>query len=78
VDEDHSKTSQRLIQGLQSEGSLSVRLRPAPKQGVEQLEYTAETAEAAVKAGEVPVALIIPHGFGESAISLPVADTAAE
>jgi ABC-2 type transport system permease protein len=45
---------------------------------VEQPEYTAETAEAAVKAGEVPVALIVPHGFGENAISLPVADTAAE
>ena len=69
VDEDQSKTSERLIQGLQSEGSLSVRLRPVPKHGVEQLEYTAETAEAAVKAGEVPVALIIPHGFGENAIS---------
>jgi len=69
VDEDQSKTSQRLIQGLQSEGSLSVRLRPAPKQGMEQPDYTAETAEAAVKAGEVPVALIIPHGFGENAIS---------
>ena len=55
-----------------------MRLRPAPQQSVEQLEYTAETAEAAVKAGEVPVALIIPHGFGENAISLPVADTAAE
>ena len=69
VDEDHSKTSQRLVKGLQSEGSLRARLRPAPKQGVEQPEYTAETAEAAVKAGESPVALIIPRGFGENAIS---------
>ena len=69
VDEDHSKTSERLMQGLQSEGSLSVRLRPAPKQGVEQPEYTAETAGAAVKAGEVAVALIIPRGFGENGMS---------
>jgi ABC-2 type transport system permease protein len=69
VDEDHSKTSGRLMQGLQSEGSLSVRLRPAPKQGVEQPEYTAGTAEAAVRAGEVPVALIIPQGFGENGMS---------
>jgi ABC-2 type transport system permease protein len=69
VDEDHSKTSERLIQGLRNEGSLSVRSRPAPKQGVEQPEYTAETAEAAVKAGEAPVALIIPRGFGESGMS---------
>jgi ABC-2 type transport system permease protein len=69
VDEDHSKTSQRLVQALQGEGSLSVRSRPAPKQGAEQPEYTAETGEAAVKAGETPVALIIPRGFGENAIS---------
>ena len=69
VDEDHSKTSQRLIQGLQSEGSLSLRLRPAPKQGVAQPEYTAETAEAVVRAGEVPVALIIPRGFGNNGMS---------
>jgi ABC-2 type transport system permease protein len=69
VDEDHSQTSQRLMQGLQGEGSLSVRLRPASKQGVEQPDYTAETAEAAVKAGEAPVALIIPRGFGENGMS---------
>ena len=69
ADEDHSKTSQRLVEGLQREGSLSVRLRPAPKQGVEQAAYTGETAEAAVKAGEAPVALIIPRGFGENGMS---------
>jgi ABC-2 type transport system permease protein len=69
ADEDHSKTSERLMQGLQHEGSLSVRLRPAAKQGVEQPEYTAATAEAAVKAGEVPVALVIPSGFGENGMS---------
>ena len=69
VDEDRSQTSQKLIQGLESEGSLRVRLRPATKQGVEQPEYTAETGEAAVKAGEAPVALIIPRGFGENGMS---------
>ena len=69
VDEDHSQTSQRLMQGLQGEGSLSVRLRPASKQGVEQPDYSAETAEASVKAGEAPVALIIPRGFGENGMS---------
>ncbi len=69
ADEDHSKTSQRLVEGLQREGSLSVRLRPAPKQGVEQPIYTGGTAEAAVRAGEAPVALIIPRGFGENGMS---------
>jgi len=69
VDEDHSVASERLIQGIEREGSLSVKKRPAPKQGVEQPDYTAATAEAAVKAGTAPVALIIPHGFGENPIS---------
>lgn len=69
VDEDHSRASQRLIKGLQAEGSLVVRTRPPRKQGVEQAEYTAQTAEATVRAGAAPVALIIPHGFGENPIS---------
>jgi ABC-2 type transport system permease protein len=41
---------------------------------VEQPDYTAATAEAAVKAGTAPVALIIPHGFGENPISFGRAD----
>jgi len=69
VDEDHSATSQSLIRGLEREGSLSVKRRPEPKQGVEQPEYTTATAEAAVKAGTASVALIVPHGFGENPIS---------
>ena len=69
VDEDHSAASQRLIKGLQGEGSLSIGTRPAAKNNVEQPEYTAATAEAAVKSGAAPVALIIPHGFGENPIS---------
>jgi ABC-2 type transport system permease protein len=48
---------------------LSVRTKPAPKQGVEQADYTAATAESAVKAGDAPAALIIPHGFGDNPIS---------
>jgi len=69
VDEDHSGASQRLVKGLQSEGSLVVKTRPAPVKGAEQPEYTAATVEAAVKGGTASVALIIPHGFGESPIS---------
>ena len=69
VDEDHSTASQRMIQGLEREGSLSVKKKPAAKRGVEQADYTAATAEAAVKDGTAPVALIIPHGFGENPIS---------
>ncbi len=69
VDEDHSAASQRLIQGLEREGSLSVKKRPASKRGAEQPDYTAATAEAAVKTGTAPVALVIPPGFGKNPIS---------
>ena len=69
VDQDRSLPSQRLIEGLKSEGSLVVAARPNPKKGETQPEYTAATAEAAVKAGTAPVALIVPHGFGENPIS---------
>lgn len=69
VDEDHSTASQRLTKGLENEGSLHVLLRPAPKNGVEQPEYTAVTAEAAVRAGNAPVAIVIPHGFGLAPMS---------
>jgi ABC-2 type transport system permease protein len=69
VDQDHSRASQRLVKGFESEGSLTVKTRPAPVRGIEQPEYTSTTAEAAVKAGRAPVALIIPHGFGDNPIS---------
>jgi ABC-2 type transport system permease protein len=65
VDEDHSSASRRLAQGLILESALAVSTRPAPIRGAEQPEYTPATAEAAVKAGTAPVALIIPHGFSE-------------
>jgi ABC-2 type transport system permease protein len=71
VDEDHSQTSKRLVEGLEHEGSLVVRTRPASKSnGVLLPEYTAATAEDAVKASDAPVALIVPSGFGEAPISL--------
>ena len=69
VDEDHSDASQRLVQGLKQESSLVVKSRPEPVKGVEQPEYTAETAETAVKAGTAPVAVVIPRGFGQNPIA---------
>jgi linearmycin/streptolysin S transport system permease protein len=74
VDEDHSRASQRLLQGLKEEGSLVVKTRPEPVKGAEQPEYAAATAEAAVKEGAAPVAVIIPHGFGENPISFDPVD----
>jgi ABC-2 type transport system permease protein len=69
VDEDHSQVSQRLVQGLTQEGSLAVSTRPDPVKGVEQPEYTPATAEAAVKTGVAPVAVVIPQGFGQNPIA---------
>jgi len=69
VDEDRSRASGRLVQGFVREGSLVVKTRPAPVRGSEQAEYTAATAEDAVKTGTAPVAIIIPKGFGENPIS---------
>jgi ABC-2 type transport system permease protein len=79
VDEDHSRASANLIRGLQSDGSLAIRTRPSSKNksAAPLPEYTATTAEAAVKAGDAPVALIIPHGFGENPISFGGGQNAA-
>ncbi|MGC2247726.1 MAG: ABC transporter permease, partial [Terriglobales bacterium] len=74
VDEDHSRASERLVAGLKQEGSLVVKTRPEPVKNVEQAEYTGATAEAAVRAGTAPVAVIIPHGFGENPIAFGPTD----
>jgi ABC-2 type transport system permease protein len=70
VDQDQSSASRQLVKGLESEGSLTVNTKPAPtKDQPQPVEYTAATAEAAVTAGDVSVALIIPHGFRDHPIS---------
>jgi ABC-2 type transport system permease protein len=68
VDEDHSPASRDLVRGLEREGSLAVTTRPESKDHAAP-EYNAATAEAAVKAGTVPVALIIPAGWGKQPIN---------
>jgi len=70
VDEDQSRTSQQLVKSLESDGSLTVNTKPAPtKDHPQPADYDAATAEAAVKAGDVSVALIVPHGWGANPIS---------
>jgi ABC-2 type transport system permease protein len=70
VDDDQSTASRQLVQALQREGSLSVSMRPASDKGAEpHADYTAASAETAVKAGDVSVALVIPHGWGANPIS---------
>jgi ABC-2 type transport system permease protein len=66
VDQDHTPASRRLVRGLEREGSLAVSTRPESKDPkIPAPDYTAATAEAAVKAGDFPVALIIPPGWGK-------------
>jgi ABC-2 type transport system permease protein len=70
VDEDGSAASARLVRGLQRENTLVAATHPEAKKGEpEPPAYTAATAEAAVKNGTAPVALIVPAGFGASPIS---------
>jgi linearmycin/streptolysin S transport system permease protein len=71
VDEDQSDESHNLVKGLESESSLVVMTKPAAekKNAPPSANYTAATAEAAVKAGDAPVALIIPQGFGQHPIA---------
>jgi ABC-2 type transport system permease protein len=70
VDEDQSRVSRQLVKGLEGGGSLVVTTKPAPtKDHPQPGDYTAATAEAAVTAGDVSVALIIPNGWGANPIS---------
>jgi ABC-2 type transport system permease protein len=71
VDEDRSEASQDLVKGLESESSLVVMTKPAAgkKNAPPPADYSAATAETAVKAGDAPVALIIPKGFGQHPIA---------
>ena len=77
VDEDRSPASHQLSQALQREGSLNVTARPAAKKGIQPPDYTAATAEDAVKSGDAQVALIIPHGFGQNPVSFGPVESGA-
>jgi ABC-2 type transport system permease protein len=74
VDEDRSPVSERVMRGLQHDPSLLVSTRPEAKPDARKDEpvppdYTAATAENAVRQGVARVALIIPAGFGANPIA---------
>src|ERR1700722_14837984 len=71
VDQDQRRASQALVSGLKNESSLVVMMKPgSEKKNAPPLpDFTAATAETAVKAGDAPVALIIPAGFGQHPIA---------
>ncbi|HEY3704692.1 MAG TPA: ABC transporter permease [Terracidiphilus sp.] len=79
VDEDHSSASRSLVRGLESEGSLVVTTHPDAnnKNAPAPAGYSAASAEAEVKAGNVPVALIIPAGWGQHPIAFNGGDGTA-
>ena len=61
ADEDHSEFSQRVIAAMQQEKALRVRVEGANKEAIDRA-----AAERLVRNGEVPVAVVIPKGMGES------------
>jgi len=69
VDEDHTSESRALIRGLLREPSLDVATHPKTSKENPSADYTAATAEAAVRNGVAPAALIIPSGFSSHPIS---------
>ncbi len=69
VDEDGSVNSKRFAEGLKAEQALTVLPKPSSETGEgRKVAYTAATAESAVRSGNVPIALIIPKGFGDQPI----------
>lgn len=73
VDLDHSTVSQRLVRALRREASLDARTAPVVKSDKPApAPYTAVTAESAVKAGDLPAAVLIPKGFGANPVAFGV------
>ncbi|HYK41967.1 MAG TPA: ABC transporter permease [Thermoanaerobaculia bacterium] len=68
VDEDRSESSSRFVAALQAETALKVTTAAPAQKGGAGGPYTAATAEAAVRAGDFPVAIVVPRGFGERPI----------
>jgi ABC-2 type transport system permease protein len=64
VDEDTSEFSARLVAGLQKETGLRVRLTSDDTGAGPALDRAA--AERLVREGDLPVAIVIPHGMGEA------------
>ena len=65
ADDDHSALSAKLVAALRAEGSLAVRAT-AEKDGT-GAPLTRESAEALVRDGVVPVAIVFPKGLGANA-----------
>lgn len=74
VDDDHSEFSRRIVAGLGAEPALDVRTSPATPASGAPLDRAA--AEALVRNGDVPVAIVLPPGFGAAAAVFEQSSTA--
>jgi ABC-2 type transport system permease protein len=74
ADEDGSPNAALFIEGLKREKGLEVRTAVPPETGKKTRPgalpepFTAATAEAAVRRGDAPVAVVVPKGFGQHPI----------
>jgi ABC-2 type transport system permease protein len=64
VDEDGSDYSKAVVAALRSEGALRTRITPEEDGRGATLDRAA--AEKLIRAGDLPVAVVLPKGFGES------------
>jgi len=64
IDEDHSEVSARLIEGLKNEKGLRAQTTAEGSGAGPLLDRSA--AERLVRAGDVPVAVVIPSGLGDA------------
>ena len=72
VDEDGTEGSGRFVEGLKRETGLDVRTAVPAEKGqpaAAPAPFTAASAEAAVRRGDAPVAVIVPKGFGARPIA---------
>ena len=68
ADEDGSENSRRFVAALRRETALRVLSGRLPEGKGTEVPWTRAAAEQAVRDGEVPVALVIPKGFGAAPI----------
>ena len=69
VDEDNTENSRRFAAALKADKGLAVVTGRIPDGKTSESPFDRASAEAAVRAGNIPAALIIPRGFGQAPIS---------
>ena len=69
VDEDRSELSSRLVAALAKEPTLKVRTTVEDESAATERPLDREAARALVRGGEVPVAVVLPAGFGAGGMS---------